>query len=119
MPSRIKDPGIRVVDWTLEFVRSHPGIVTSWSWTVAAGPTERRCEYVVRIHTKGHDYIINGHAGSRGDSRGYLGCIVRENGPKGRGNDLTDGTMDRDTWNRIENDILRYEGGTWGSPLHE
>ena len=62
----------------------------------------------VRLYTDGCCYCI-----AATDS-GYLGCVVSARKPRPgddwtRGNDLADGKLDEETWNRILRDIVAYE----------
>jgi len=60
-----------------------------------------------KIYTDGNEYNIRAHAD-------YLGCIVNSRKPRPgedwhRGNDLADGKLNYETWNRILRDIIAYE----------
>lgn len=62
----------------------------------------------VSLFTDGNCY------GIRATDTGYLGCIVSARKPRPgedwtRGNDLADGKLNEETWNRILRDILAYE----------
>jgi len=66
----------------------------------------------VLIYTEAHVYSIG--AVDREEGNSYLGCTVSARYPRlgehwRRGNDLPDGKLTRDTWDRIKNDIIAYE----------
>lgn len=67
----------------------------------------------VLIYTKDNVYSIRASK-DREDDHTYLGCTVSKRKPRAgedwnRGNDLADGKFNRETWERIKNDIIRYE----------
>lgn len=64
------------------------------------------------IYTNEHRYSII--AKTKEGGRSYLGCIVSSRKPRAgedwtRGNDLADGDLSEETWNRILGDIVSYE----------
>lgn len=64
------------------------------------------------LYTSDYRYMIV--AIDRENDKGYLGCQVSTRKQRAgedwfRGNDLADGSFDKDTWNRILNSIIRYE----------
>ena len=75
------------------------------------------------LYTQDHIYSISAREryfvnddGSRGSGVGgdYLGCTVVTRKPRAgedwnRGNDLADGPLNRETWEKIKNDIIGYE----------
>jgi len=66
----------------------------------------------VRLYTNDHKYAIVAH--DRSKDKGYLGCVVSTRKPRAgedwtRGNDLADGPFEKETWERIKNDIIAYE----------
>lgn len=66
----------------------------------------------VRIFTAEHAYSIR--AIERDGEAGYLGCTVSKRKPHAgehhtRGNDLADGSLSEETWQRILADIVSYE----------
>lgn len=77
--------------------------------------------YRVDIHTVLHTYSIS--ATDRLDLPGYLGCIacLRYSYPGEdwhRGNDLPDGHLTYETWQRIKVGIIRYELDIPSVPQH-
>lgn len=61
----------------------------------------------IRLFTDGNRYSITAKPA-------YLGCIVNSRKPRPgedwtRGNDLADGKLDEETWNKILRDIVAYE----------
>lgn len=68
--------------------------------------------YQVYIYTNDHKYSIIARIKYNG--RSYLGCIANSRKPRAgedwtRGNDLADGELSLETWNRILGDIVSYE----------
>ena len=66
----------------------------------------------VKIYTRNHIYSIKAKVDA--DGHNYLGCGVstrkrRAGEDWGRGNDLADGPFDRETWDKIKNNIISYE----------
>lgn len=66
----------------------------------------------VRIYTRTNSYAIS--AVEKNDGPGYLGCISKNRMPRAgedqhRGNDLSDGPLSRETWDKILRDIVAYE----------
>ena len=66
----------------------------------------------VRLYTNDHVYAIVAH--DRSKDNGYLGCVASTRKPRAgedwtRGNDLADGPFNRETWEKIKNDIIAYE----------
>ena len=66
----------------------------------------------VRLYTENHKYAIV--ATDRSKDNGYLGCVASTRKPRAgedwtRGNDLADGPFNRETWEKIKNDIISYE----------
>lgn len=64
------------------------------------------------FYTEEHQYFIV--AIDRTKDKGYLGCVVQTRKPRPgedwlRGNDLSDGPFNKNTWNSIVNSIVRYE----------
>lgn len=82
-----------------------------------AGYGEKGNEYKYKIHlyTENHVYnIMACESTTKGKYHSYLGCTVSSRKPRAgetwtRGNDLTDGNLTLDTWNKIKNDIISYE----------
>lgn len=72
--------------------------------------TEDRIHFY--IYTNEHQYSITANVEEGG--RSYLGCISSNRKPRAgedwtRGNDLADGDLSLETWNRILGDIVSYE----------
>jgi len=68
----------------------------------------------VRLFTKTHSYSISVRVPEDADDDDYLGCIASTRTPRAgedhtRGNDLADGKLCQETWNRILTDIVAYE----------
>lgn len=66
----------------------------------------------VYIYTDTNKYQISARKGE--NDAGYLGCISSCRKPRAgedwhRGNDLADGPLTRETWERIKGDIISYE----------
>jgi hypothetical protein len=66
----------------------------------------------IYLYTTDHKYMIV--AIDRENNNGYLGCQVSNRKHRAgedwvRGNDLSDGAFNKDTWNSILNSIIRYE----------
>lgn len=64
------------------------------------------------IYTEDHQYFIV--AIDRINNEGYLGCQAQSRKARPgedwlRGNDLSDGSFNKDTWDSIINSIVRYE----------
>jgi len=67
--------------------------------------------FKIRIYTNVNCYTI---VAREHKDRIYLGCVVSSRKPRAgedwtRGNDLPDGDLSLDTWERIKNGIIRYE----------
>ena len=67
----------------------------------------------IRIYTNINRYGIVAIERS-GERKSYLGCIASTRKPRAgedwtRGNDLADGALTRETWEKIKNDIIAYE----------
>lgn len=67
--------------------------------------------FKVRLYTAAHIYTIS--AIDRHDQVGYLGCMASCRYPLlgehwRRGNDLADGPLIRETWEKIKDDIIAY-----------
>lgn len=65
-----------------------------------------------RIYTNENRYSITARCEPHGHT--YLGCIASQRKPRAgedwtRGNDLADGKLSLDTWNKILGDIVSYE----------
>jgi hypothetical protein len=65
-----------------------------------------------RIYTRDNIYSIG--ARFRKNGKDYLGCTVSKRKPRAgedwtRGNDLPDGSFNRQTWERIKDSIIQYE----------
>ena len=81
----------------------------------SGGPSKRggsELRFTFNIYTETHRYRITALDGSKDE--GYLGCTVSNRKPRAgedwtRGNDLPDGLLNRATWNRIKNAIIRNE----------
>lgn len=63
------------------------------------------------FYTDNHVYYIRAHSGNGKD---YLGCVVNRRKPRAgedwtRGNDLPDGKITKETWDRILSGIVKYE----------
>lgn len=71
--------------------------------------------YKIHLYTENHVYnILAIDREVNGMKSNYLGCTVSTRKPRAgetwnRGNDLTDGNLTLDTWNKIKNDIISYE----------
>lgn len=72
----------------------------------------------IEFHTKVFIYTHNNRysivATTKKDGSSYLGCGVTCRKPRAgetweRGNDLSDGSFTRETWEKIKNDIIAYE----------
>jgi hypothetical protein len=66
----------------------------------------------VKLYTNDHVYTIVAH--ERDKDEGYLGCVSSTRKPRAgedwtRGNDLADGHLNKETWDKIKNDIIAYE----------
>lgn len=71
--------------------------------------------YKIRLYTNDYIYSIIAIDGKQGGrDKSYLGCVVssrkmRPGETWHRGNDLSDGKLCIETWNKIKNDIIGYE----------
>ncbi len=99
----------QVKEWLRDFARAgmnkvHIKIDTGWQ-------DNREWEFRALLYTTTHSYTIS--AIDR-EGTGYLGCIASARNPRlgehwRRGNDLPDGPLIRETWEKIKNDIIAYE----------
>lgn len=99
----------QVKEWLRDFARAgmnkvHIKIDTGWQ-------DNREWLFKVLLYTATHSYTIS--AVDREDE-GYLGCIANARYPRlgehwRRGNDLPDGPLTRETWEKIKSDIIAYE----------
>lgn len=71
--------------------------------------------YRIHLYTENHVYNISAIDRVVNNLKyDYLGCTVSSRKPRAgetwcRGNDLTDGNLTLETWNKIKNDIISYE----------
>lgn len=90
--------------WNMAHVEEDTG------WVEEDGKFEYK--FSVKIYTALNVYRVT--AIDRAEDCGYLGCIVSVRYPRPgehwcRGNDLPDGHLKRETWERIKNAMLAYE----------
>ena len=77
--------------------------------------TDEIDEVRVRLYTDNNSYGISARLNSVGSREGgYMGCIAWSRKPRAgetwtRGNDLADGRLTLETWNKILADIVAYE----------
>jgi len=77
--------------------------------------TERsECKLRFRIYTFTNSYSIVAVIHQEPGRNNYLGCIASSRKPRAgenwtRGNDLPDGPLNVETWNKIKNAIVNYE----------
>lgn len=97
--------------WITQLI--YPGKISEFIQEIE-GHSEPGVEVYRRFvfYTEEHQYFIV--AIDRENDGGYLGCQVQTRKPRAgedwlRGNDLSDGPFDKDTWVDIINSIIRYE----------
>lgn len=97
-------------EWLKEIIRW--GSIEDFVEWVSSEATPQEEKVRCRLYTRDHCYAIV--AIQRDNGKGYLGCVVGARKPRAgedwtRGNDLADGDFSVETWQKIKNDILRYE----------
>lgn len=76
--------------------------------------TDKEISIGLQFYTKDHCYFLRAVLPRKGYADGYLGCISQTRKSRAgedwqRGNDLSDGSYSKETWQWIKNDILSYE----------